>query len=170
MTTYSLMNDDDIQPTTPTRRLVRERVMQTLYAHERGREHGGEPVEFLAAQIVQPELKGDSVLLEFAQDLLRRVVNNLTELDATIRSLAENWDFSRIAPIDKVLLRMAITEILYFPEIPTRVTINEVIEIAKRYSTDKSGIFLNGVLDGVIAKLKKEGRFKKSGRGLLDNE
>ncbi len=164
------MNDSDIERTPPTRRLVRERVMQTLYAYELGHAHGGETVEFLAAQIVQPELKGNSDLMEFAQDLMRRVLNNLAELDGIIRSLAENWDFSRIAPIDKVLLRMGITEILYFPEIPARVTINEVIEIAKRYSTDKSGIFLNGVLDGVLAKLKKEGRFKKSGRGLLGEE
>lgn len=141
--------------------------MQGLYAHEIGHNAGGESIDFLASQLIFPEFRSYPELLEFAQSLLRRVFNNMQEIDDIIRSLAENWEFHRIAAIDKVLLRIGIAEILYFPEIPTKVTINEAIEIAKRYSTDKSGIFLNGVLDAALVKLKKEGRFTKSGRGLM---
>ncbi len=144
--------------------------MQALYAYEIGRNVGGESIDFLASRLVYPEFRDSTELLEFAQSLLRRIYNNSDECDKIISSLAENWEFHRIAPIDKVLLRMGITELLYFPEIPTKVTINEAIEIAKRYSTDKSGIFINGVLDAALAKLKKEGRLNKSGRGLIGEE
>jgi N utilization substance protein B len=161
---------DDIERPTPTRRLVRERAMQALYAYEIGRNAGGESIDFLASRLVYPEFQRNSELSEFAQALMRRVYNNAEECDTIIRSLAENWDFHRIAPIDKVLLRIGITEMIFFPEIPTRVTINEAIEIAKRYSTDKSGIFINGVLDAALSKLRKEGRLKKSGRGLIGEE
>jgi N utilization substance protein B len=156
------------EPPVPTRRLVRERVMQAMYAYEIGREAGGETIEFLASDLVYPEFRGNSELLEFAESLMRRVYNCSEECDEIIRSLSENWEFHRIAPIDKVLLRMGMTELLYFPEIPTKVTINEVIEIAKRYSTDKSSIFINGLLDAALSKLKKDERLNKSGRGLIE--
>ena len=161
------MDDDDLERPAVNRRLVRERVMQALYAYEIGREVGGETVDFLASHLVYPEFRQHSELLEFAQSLMRRTFNCSGECDEIIRSLSENWDFHRIAPIDKVLLRMGITELLHFPEIPTKVTINEVIEIAKRYSTDKSSIFINGLLDAALSKLKKEGKLQKSGRGLV---
>jgi transcription antitermination protein NusB len=163
-------DSEDIERPMPTRRLVRERAMQALYAYEIGREVGGESIDFLASRLVFPEFQSNSELLEFAQSLMRRVFNNVEECDKIIVSLAENWDFHRIAPIDKVLLRIGITEMIYFPEIPTRVTINEAIEIAKRYSTDKSGIFINGVLDAALSKLKQDGRLKKTGRGLIGEE
>lgn len=142
--------------------------MQALYAVEIGGRAGGIDVDVLAAHVVYPDLKGRDDLLEFAQDLLRRAYNNRQECDALIEKLAENWDFSRIAPVDKAILRMGITELLYFPDIPTRVTINESIEIAKIFSTDKSGIFINGMLDAAVALLKQEGKLKKSGRGLVE--
>jgi N utilization substance protein B len=160
-------DSDDIERPSPSRRLVRERAMQALYAYEIGHSVGGESIDFLASQLVYPEFRRNHELMDFAETLMRRVYGNIEECDTIIRSLAENWDFHRIAPIDKVLLRMGITEILFFPEIPTRVTINEAIEIAKRYSTDKSGLFINGVLDAALSKLKKEGRLKKTGRGLM---
>lgn len=163
-------DSDETERATPSRRLVRERAMQALYAYEIGRDVGGESIDFLASQLVYPEFRSNSELSEFAETLLRRVFNNAEECDAIIKSLAENWDFHRIAPIDKVLLRIGITEILFFPEIPTKVTINEAIEIGKRYSTDKSGLFINGVLDAALSKLKNEGRVKKSGRGLIGDE
>jgi N utilization substance protein B len=159
--------DEEIDHPVPTRRLVRERVMQALYAHEIGHNVGGESIDFLASRLVYPEFRSYPELLDFAETLLRRVFNNMAEIDEIIKSLAENWEFHRIAAIDKVLLRIGIAEMLFFTEIPTKVTINEAIEIAKRYSTDKSGIFLNGVLDAVLAKLKQENRFTKSGRGLI---
>jgi transcription antitermination protein NusB len=161
------MDDEELERPAINRRLVRERVMQALYAYEIGRDVGGESVDFLASQLVYPEFRDHSELLEFSQALMRRTFNCSEDCDEIIRSLSENWDFHRIAPVDKVLLRMGITELLYFPEIPTKVTINEVIEIAKRYSTDKSSIFINGLLDAALSKLKKDGKLQKSGRGLI---
>jgi len=162
------MDDDEIEHPTPSRRLVRERAMQALYAWEVGQDAGGESIDFLASRIVYPEFAGSADLLEFARTLMLRVFNHSGECDEIIKSLAENWDFHRIAPIDKVLLRIGLTEILYFEEIPPKVTINEVIEIAKRYSTDKSGLFINGVLDAATARLKDHGRLRKVGRGLVE--
>ena len=69
---------------------------------------------------------------------------------------------------DKILLKMCITEILYFPDIPPKVSINEVIDMAKEYSTSNSGKFINGILDAILSDLKKEGNLKKTGRGLID--
>jgi transcription antitermination protein NusB len=167
MSLVNTFDYDEAERPVPNRRLVRERAMQALYAYEIGHNVGGESIDYLASRLVYPEFRTNPELLEFAERLMLRIYNNADECDTIIKSLAENWDFQRIAPIDKVLLRMGITEMLFFPEIPTKVTINEAIEIAKRYSTDKSGIFLNGVLDAALSKLKEEGRLKKSGRGLI---
>ncbi len=167
MSSVHIFDDEEAEHPVPNRRLVRERAMQALYAYEIGRSVGGETIDFLASRLVYPEFKDHAELFEFAQKLMLRVFNHSNECDEIIISLAENWDFQRIAPIDKVLLRIGLTEMLFFPEIPTKVTINEAIEIAKRYSTDKSGIFLNGVLDAALNRLKQEGRLTKSGRGLI---
>ena len=80
----------------------------------------------------------------------------------------DNWDLSRIALIDRILLRMGICEILFFPDIPPKVSINESIEIAKDYSTSSSGKFINGILDAILDDLKKDGKLNKKGRGLLE--
>jgi N utilization substance protein B len=167
MSSLNTFDYDEAERPVPNRRLVRERAMQALYAYEIGHNVGGESIDYLASHLVYPEFRTNPELLDFAEKLMLRIYNNASECDEIIKSLAENWDFQRIAPIDKVLLRMGITEMLFFPEIPTKVTINEAIEIAKRYSTDKSGIFLNGVLDAALSKLRDEGRLKKSGRGLI---
>ena len=87
--------------------------------------------------------------------------------DEDIVKHLKNWDFSRLAVIDRVILRMAIIELEQFEDIPPEVTINEAIELAKKYSTDKSDKFINGLLDAIFKRLKKEGRIKKSGRGLV---
>lgn len=81
---------------------------------------------------------------------------------------SKNWDLERIAFLDRILMRLAIAELTACGSIPVKVTINEVIELAKRYSTDKSGTFINGILDAIIAELKKTERITKSGRGLVD--
>ena len=161
-------DDEEQLPVAVNRRDVRMRVMQALYAGDIGELAGGADMDLLAARLVAPYLEGRSDLLEFAHSLLRRAWNNRTECDAVITKLAENWDFSRITPIDKAVLRMGIAELLYFPDIPTRVTINEAIEIAKMFSTDKSGVFINGMLDAAVDRLKGEERLQKTGRGLLE--
>jgi N utilization substance protein B len=105
--------------------------------------------------------------MDFAVELLNKALLKGEELEAEIEGKTPNWDKERIAEMDAILLKMAIAELLYFPSIPERVTINEYLEIAKEYSTPKSSIFINGVLDKLTRDYKTSGRLKKSGRGLL---
>lgn len=105
--------------------------------------------------------------ITFATELLNKTLLNGAELAAEIEGQTPNWDKDRIAEIDAILLKMAIAELLYFPSIPERVSINEYLEIAKEYSTPKSSIFINGVLDKLTKDYQTAGRLKKTGRGLL---
>jgi len=145
------------------RREARERVMQALYAHELA---GGDVRHFIDT-LLRPQLKEDAENLRFAESLFLRTLEMQTELDEIISRHAENWDLSRIALIDHIVLRMAIAELLTFEDIPPKVSINEGIEIVKRYSTSKSGQFINGILDAVLVDLQDRGLLKKSGRGLV---
>ena len=104
---------------------------------------------------------------KFVMDLFRNVVLNHKDFEKEIIDKTPNWDADRIADIDMILIKMAISEFLNFPSIPTRVTINEYIEIAKDYSTDKSSFFINGVLDKILKDFTASKRIHKKGRGLL---
>ena len=97
----------------------------------------------------------------FATDLVKMTVTHLKEIDGMIRKIAKNWEFQRIALIDKNILRFAICELLYYQDIPLKVTIDEAIEIAKKYSTEESGRFVNGILDQVAKEIHPE-KFNKS--------
>ena len=105
---------------------------------------------------------------EFAKKLLRKTILNHKEFEEVIRKKAKNWDLERIATMDQILLMMALCELMYFAEIPVKVSLNEYIEVAKYYSTNKSKGFINGILDKVIHEYKKSGKIKKVGRGLLE--
>ena len=104
---------------------------------------------------------------EFARRLFRKVYQKDEELAEEMLGKTPNWDKERIAEIDTILLKMAICEFLFFPSIPVKVTINEYLEIAKEYSTPKSSIFINGVLDKLSKEFKEESRLNKMGRGLM---
>jgi N utilization substance protein B len=104
---------------------------------------------------------------EFARDLFRKAVVHKEEYTKLVESYTENWDVERIAFIDMLILVMAITEAIAFPSIPTRVTINEYLEIAKFYSTEKSSVFINGLLDKIFKYLKETNKIVKTGRGLI---
>ena len=104
---------------------------------------------------------------DFVMALFRNIIKHHTEFISDIDKKTPNWDTDRIAEIDFILLKMALTEFVYFPSIPTRVTINEYIEIAKDYSTSKSSYFINGVLDKLLKDYTASDRIKKIGRGLL---
>ena len=104
---------------------------------------------------------------KFVVDLFRKVVLNHTEFEKEVIDKTPNWDVDRIAGIDMILIKMAICEFLKFPSIPTRVTINEYIEISKDYSTEKSSFFINGVLDKILKDFTTSKRLDKIGRGLL---
>ncbi|MDR3610844.1 MAG: transcription antitermination factor NusB [Ignavibacteriaceae bacterium] len=143
------------------RRIVREKVLQILYAYELNRESLQKLTEDVLADV------DDSAGKDFAETLVNRVIINQKDLDVKIKERVDNWELGRIALIDRILLRIGLCELLYFPEIPPKVTINEVIEIAKEYSTAGSGKFINGILDAVLSELKDSGKLNKTGRGLL---
>lgn len=114
-----------------------------------------------------PELVSDDEDFEFGKKLLAKVALKYRDYAKEIEGKTPNWDQDRIAEIDKLLLVMAICELLDFSSIPPKVTLNEYLEIAKEYSTPKSSIFINGILDHLTASYKTENRLNKSGRGLL---
>lgn len=114
-----------------------------------------------------PKLYKDQEDKEFVSLLFRKTVLNEIELAKEYIDKTPNWDSERIAEIDTIILKMAICEFLKFPSIPVKVTINEYLELAKEYSTPKSSIFINGILDNLVKDFTNEGKMKKSGRGLL---
>ena len=114
-----------------------------------------------------PKLLKDEQDLIYAKQLLTKTLLNNGQWEKEIEGKTPNWDKDRIAEIDYILLKMAICELLNFPSIPERVTINEYLEIAKEYSTPKSSIFINGILDKLVKEYKSAGKLNKVGRGLL---
>ena len=114
-----------------------------------------------------PKVYKDEDDKEFVKNLFRKTVLNELELSKEYIDKTPNWDVERIAEIDTIILKMAICELLKFPSIPAKVTINEYLEIAKEYSTPKSSIFINGILDNLVKEFTQNGKLKKSGRGLL---
>ncbi len=114
-----------------------------------------------------PKLLKDEADMDFAQKLLTKTLLNNSLWEKEIEGKTPNWDKDRIADVDGILLKMAICELLNFPSIPEKVTINEFLEIAKEYSTPKSSIFINGILDKLVKEYRVEGKLKKTGRGLL---
>ncbi len=114
-----------------------------------------------------PRLLKDEQDMVFAKDLLTKTVLHNAQWEKEIQMKTPNWDKDRIAEIDHILLKMAICEFIHFPSIPEKVTINEYLEIAKEYSTPKSSIFINGILDKLVKEYKSTGKMQKVGRGLL---
>lgn len=147
------------------RRILREAVLKALYAFLLSNDDAS---HVIATQI-KPEAK-DKEELQFAEKLFLATARNGEEYDKYIDSRIKNWELSRIALVDKIVLRMAICEFITFDDIPTKVTINEAIEVAKKFSTAKSGKFVNGVLDGVLEDLRQEGRINKTGLGLVETK
>jgi transcription antitermination factor NusB len=114
-----------------------------------------------------PKLYKDNEDKAYVKDLFRKTVLNETELAKEYVDKTPNWDSERIAEIDTIILKMAICEFLKFPSIPVKVTLNEYLELAKEYSTPKSSIFINGILDNLVKELEANKRIVKIGRGLM---
>jgi transcription antitermination protein NusB len=156
-----------------SRRQIRIKVMQAIYAWYCT---GDEPAttfdinlrEF-ADEIREFERrkgdKGDSRLL---MELYYDTIKNGEAYDQLIQSKAENWELERIALIDRILMQMGISEMTHFEEIPIKVTINEYLEIAKKFSTPKSSKFINGILDSLYIQFKQTDKILKTGRGLIE--
>lgn len=109
--------------------------------------------------------------LQFALQLLRDTILSKEETDQLIRARLQGWEFERVALIDILLVNMAVAELTSCPTIPERVTVDEYIELSKEFSSERSRLFINGILDRLLLQLRSEGRINKTGRGLLnDNE
>jgi transcription antitermination protein NusB len=106
--------------------------------------------------------------VDFGEVLLRKVHKEDADLLKIIEPTLKNWDVERVAAIDMILIKMALVELMTFTSIPPKVSLNEFVEIAKNYSTDKSKEFINGILDRLLKQLENEGKIQKEGRGLLD--
>lgn len=105
--------------------------------------------------------------VQFGKDLLQKTLSNQAELIQLITPQLKNWDLDRVSQIDVILIQLALSELLYFPTIPVKVSINEYIDVSKSYSTPKSKDFINGILDKLMNTLKAEGKITKLGRGLV---
>jgi len=103
---------------------------------------------------------------DFSRQLLRKSVLNKEKYKKLVEENTLNWDYDRLAYIDLLIIQLAITELITFPEIPTKVTFNEYIELSKIFSTPKSANFINGILDKIVQKLQETGEINKIGRGL----
>jgi len=105
---------------------------------------------------------------KYASNLLKRTLANSVEYKKYIVETASNWGEERISDMDQLLMQMAICELLHFETIPVKVTLNEYIELSKDYSSQKSKVFINGVIDKLVIRFKEEGKLKKIGRGLVE--
>lgn len=162
-----LLADDGAKPgknTAPknSRREARETVLKALYAYEMTQEGIKQILDDVCDNFTEPAT-------QFIHAVVQQTIAHQMEMDVLIKARAQNWEFERIALIDRILMRMALCEILFFEDIPPKVSINEMIEISKRYSTDKSSKFINGILDTIYEDLKSVGRITKTGRGIIES-
>lgn len=133
-----------------TRRSARETVLQALYAVEVGQEH-----EAKALKDILDREKRDEEINEFIVELFEISLKNRDWCENEIKSRLNNWEFDRVAVLDRLLLILAISEIFFIDNIPPKVSIAEAIEIAKQFSTEESSAFVNGVLDNIYKSLPK---------------
>lgn len=140
------------------RRISREFVLQYLYACDVNNSFDMKNLKMFCELWRELHAVDDEKFNEnfiFSESLISKIITNLDHIDSLIKKYTENWTFSRITLIDRNLLRMAICEILYMTDIPPVVSIDEAVDIAKKYSTPDSGKFVNGVLDKVKDELAK---------------
>jgi len=133
------------------RRKAREYVLQFLFQSDfrNKNEISGSLKQFWADKEKDPEVK------KFATDVIKGTLSSLDEIDSVINKSAEHWKIQRMAAVDRNILRFAVYELLHRNDIPPAVTINEAIEVAKKYSTTESAAFINGILDKIAKKVKK---------------
>ena len=120
------------------------------------------------SSLIFPDLAERIEDIGFGKSLYEQVIANEEALQKEFDGKTPNWDKDRIATLDGLLIKIAIAELIYFPDIPPKVTINEYLELAKEYSTPKSNQFINGVLDSLVKEYVKNDRLNKEGRGLLE--
>ena len=144
------------------RRQARSAVMQALYAEAMG----GGNVAYVRHMVLDGMLHEVPETAEFAYALFDGVIKLGTKADALVEAASKNWKPERMPVLDRLILRMAICEFLQFPDIPPKSTVDEALELAKKFSTERSAPFINGVLDSVLYRLRIEGKLEKRGPGL----
>jgi len=125
--------------------------------------------EFNGEFKMQPLLKDEKDDLDFMSELFNKTILYKQQFEELIGRHTQNWEVDRIANMDMLLMEMALAEIMHLPNIPVKASLNEYIDISKEYSTPNSKVFVNGVLDKVIAELKRDNKIVKTGRGLREN-
>ena len=130
------------------RRIARESVMQALYAQEL---NNGTPEDILELYVKSYKSPDDT---DYMRELFFCVIENKTWADELICKCLENWEYERVAIVDKILLRMGVSEIYHMDDIPPKVSISEMVEIAKVFSTEESSSFVNGILDTIYKNFK----------------
>jgi N utilization substance protein B len=118
---------------------------------------------------MQPLLKDEKDDLDFMSNLFNKTIIYRQQFEELIDKHTKNWEIERIANMDMLLMEMALAEILYIPNVPVKASLNEYIDISKEYSTPNSKVFVNGVLDKVIAELRRDNKINKIGRGLKES-
>ncbi|TAL68116.1 MAG: transcription antitermination factor NusB [Bacteroidetes bacterium] len=174
-----------------TRRLAREKVLQIISAIEVSdipfdqifnhiffRKFNFGDFEQTSDKLLTPdeiyELESDIPIIwddsevEFAKSLIHHTMALKSFANELIEKYADNWELERIINVERILISIAVAELLYCEEIPIKVSINEAIELGKKYSTVKSGGFINGILDQIAIQLKNEDKIHKTGRGLQE--
>jgi len=154
---YLELNDDKFSQWEDDESLIIGSIKKTLKAL---------PAEMSFFEAYKPNAEAT---VDFGELLLRKVHYEDEALLKVIEPTLRNWDVERVAVIDMILLKMALVELMTFQSIPSKVTLNEFVEIAKNYSTDKSKDFINGILDRLMKQLGEEGRISKEGRGLISD-
>jgi len=135
------------------RRAARQCVLEALFSYQFSKNDTLQIIDQLISK--NPELKSNN---DFIQSLFESVLKNMKWTEDIIKSHLQNWEIDRVAQIDKILLKMGICEIYLIDDIPPKVTISEMVEIAKIYSTDESPVFINGILDAVFKNYLKENK------------
>lgn len=137
----------------PIRRQIREKVLQTLYQIEINTEEAERIIQRMGEDLAAPLESIPEEAQQYFTRLARGTRDQQERIDSVIRRYLKGWSFSRLAIVDRVILRLALYELLFTPEVPEKVVVNEAIDLAKTFSTEKSGKFVNGILGAVINDL-----------------
>ena len=143
------------------RRKAREIALQALYAWK----VSDNPIEEVIGDTIRSGTK-KKVVRSYAETLFRGVVAHEEEFNAAIAGRSKNWDLNRIAKIDSIIMHIALCEYLYSEDVPPKVAITEALEIAKRFSTERSSLFINGMLDALFREWHEEGKVTASAQSL----
>ena len=146
------------------RRQVRERVLQALYAQEVSQDDA----DHVLATLIPPVSQTGPPSPICALQLVLRSLDALEAAEEMVSRYFQNCEIGRLSLTDRLVLRMAVAELMYFEDIPPKVTLNEALEVAKTFSTEKSAAFVNGVLDAILTEMREREQLKKTGRGLVE--